>query len=66
MDNYPVSIFLTDAWTKTLPIKMLQYIDESPDPTIAALSTLLLVATVILLLIADRAVGLHRLAGMAE
>ena len=39
MDNYPVSIFLTDARTKTLPIKMLQYIEESRIPTIAALST---------------------------
>ena len=66
MDNYPVSIFLTDARTKTLPIKMLQYIEECPDPSIAALSTLILIATLALLLIADRAVGLHRLAGLAE
>jgi putative spermidine/putrescine transport system permease protein len=66
MDNYPVSIFLTDARSKTLPIKMLQYIDESPDPTIAALATLILLATMILLLVVDRAVGLHRLAGMEE
>ena len=66
MDNYPVSIFLTDARSKTLPIKMLQYIEESPDPSIAALSTLILLATLALLLIADRAVGLHRLAGLAE
>ncbi len=66
MDNYPVSIFLTDARAKTLPIKMLQYIEESPDPSIAALSTLILLATLTLLLVADRAVGLHRLAGLAE
>jgi putative spermidine/putrescine transport system permease protein len=62
-DNYPVSIFLTDVRTKTLPIKLLQYIDESPDPTLAALSTLILAVTVILLIVADRAVGLHRMAG---
>ena len=66
MDNYPVSIFLTDARMKTLPTKMLQYIEESPDPSIAALSTLILLATLALLFIADRAVGLHRLAGLAE
>ena len=30
MDNYPISIFFTDAWTKTLPIQMLQYVEESP------------------------------------
>ena len=32
MDNYPISIFFTDAWTKTLPIQMLQYVEERPDP----------------------------------
>jgi putative spermidine/putrescine transport system permease protein len=64
MDNYPVSIFLTDARAKTLPVKMLQYIEESPDPSIAALSTLILVATLTLLLVADRTIGLHRLAGL--
>ena len=30
MDNYPISIFFTDAWTKTLPIQMLQYVEERP------------------------------------
>ena len=32
MDNYPISIFFTDAWTKTLPIQMLQYVEETPGP----------------------------------
>lgn len=62
-DNYPVSIFLTDVRNKTLPIKMLQYIEEAPDPTLAALSTLILAATVVLLVASDRLVGLHRMAG---
>jgi putative spermidine/putrescine transport system permease protein len=66
LDNYPVSIFLTDARTKTLPIKMLQYIDESPDPTLAALSTLILLATILLLIVSDRLVGLHRMAGTGD
>jgi ABC-type spermidine/putrescine transport system permease subunit II len=65
-DNYPVSIFLTDVRSKTLPIKMLQYIEEAPDPTLAALSTLILAATMILLFASDRLVGLHRMAGTAE
>lgn len=65
-DNYPVSIFLTDARVKTLPIKMLQYIDEAPDPTLAALSTCILLATVVLLVFCDRAVGLHRMAGTGD
>jgi putative spermidine/putrescine transport system permease protein len=65
-DNYPVSIFLTDVRTKTLPIKMLQYIEEAPDPTLAALSTLILAGTIVLLVLSDRVVGLHRMAGTAD
>jgi putative spermidine/putrescine transport system permease protein len=62
MDNYPISIFFTDAWTKTLPIQMLQYVEERPDPTIAAISAGLILLAVIALLISDRLVGLRRLA----
>jgi putative spermidine/putrescine transport system permease protein len=62
MDNYPISIFFTDAWTKTLPIQMLQYVEESPDPTIAAISTGLILLAVAALFIGDRLVGLRRLA----
>jgi putative spermidine/putrescine transport system permease protein len=62
MDNYPISIFFTDAWTKTLPIQMLQYVEESPNPTIAAISAGLILLAVIALLLGDRLVGLKRLA----
>ena len=62
MDNYPISIFFTDAWTKTLPIQMLQYVEESPDPIIAAISTCLILLAVLVLFIGDRLVGLSRLA----
>ena len=62
MDNYPISIFFTDAWTKTLPIQMLQYVEERPDPTIAAISALLILLAVGVLVIGDRLVGLRRLA----
>lgn len=62
MDNYPISIFFTDAWTKTLPIQMLQYVEERPDPTIAAISALLILLAVAALVVGDRLVGLRRLA----
>jgi putative spermidine/putrescine transport system permease protein len=62
LDNYPISIFLVDARTKTLPILMLQYLEENPDPTIAAISAGLIVLTIIVLVAADRLVGLRRLA----
>jgi putative spermidine/putrescine transport system permease protein len=62
MDNYPISIFLTDARTKTLPIQILRYVEENPDPTIAAISAGLIVMTIVVLVVADRLVGLRRLA----
>ncbi|MBI2204286.1 MAG: ABC transporter permease [Candidatus Rokubacteria bacterium] len=62
MDNYPISIFLTDARTKTLPVQILTYLEETPDPTIAAISTGLIVMTIVVLLLADRLVGLRRIA----
>jgi len=62
MDNYPISIFFTDAWTKTLPIQMLQFVEERPDPTIAAISTCLIVLAVIVMIIGDRLVGIRRMA----
>ena len=61
MDNYPISIFLTDARNKTLPIKMLQYLEEQPDPTIAAMSTGLILMALIALIVGARTVGLNRM-----
>ena len=61
MDNYPISIFLTDARNKTLPIQVLEYLEVRPDPTIAAISSGLIVLTILVLVIADRLVGLRRL-----
>ncbi len=62
MDNYPISIFFTDAWTKTLPIQMLQFVEENPDPTIAAISTGLVLLAILALIAGDRLVGLRKLA----
>ena len=62
MDNDPISILFTDAWTKTRPMQMLPYVEESPDPTIAAISTGLIVLAVLALFVADRLIGLRRLA----
>ncbi|SEB02561.1 ABC transporter permease [Rubrimonas cliftonensis] len=61
MDNYPISIFLTDARNKTLPIKMLQYLEEQPDPSLAAMSTGLILLALIALIIGSRTVGLNRM-----
>lgn len=41
---------------------MLQYVEERPDPTIAAISTGLILLVVLALIVGDRLVGLRRLA----
>lgn len=61
-DNYPVSMFLTDVRNKTLPIQLLNRIEMSPDPTLAAISTVLIILTILALLVCDRLVGLRRMA----
>ena len=61
MDNYPISIFLTDARNKTLPIKMLQYLEEQPDPSLAAMSSGLILLAILVLVFGARTVGLQRM-----
>lgn len=63
-DNYPVSMFLVDVRTKTLPIQLLNYLEISPDPTLAAVSALLIALTVAVLVLCDRMVGLRRMASI--
>lgn len=63
-DNYPVSMFLVDVRTKTLPIQLLNQLEISPDPTLAAVSTLLIALTVFVLFVCDRLVGLRRMASI--
>jgi putative spermidine/putrescine transport system permease protein len=59
-DNVPVSLFLRDAATDMLPIRMWQDLEGRLDVTIAAASTALIAFTVILALLMERLVGLSR------
>jgi hypothetical protein len=43
---------------------MLNFLDEAPDPSLAAMSTVLILMTVVVLFVCDRIVGVHRLANM--
>jgi len=59
-DNVPVSLFLRDAATDMLPIRMWQDLEGKLDVTIAALSGVLIVATVALMMVMERFTGLSR------
>ncbi len=59
-NNVPVSLFLTGPGVTTLPISMLVYMEYYYDPTIAALSTLLIIFSVVLVQGAERLLGLSK------
>ncbi|MEM7738175.1 MAG: ABC transporter permease [Deinococcota bacterium] len=59
-NNVPVSLFLTGIGTATLPIQMLLYMEYNFDPSIAALSTLLIVFSSLVVLITERLLGISR------
>jgi putative spermidine/putrescine transport system permease protein len=59
-DNVPVSLFLADERTEMLPIHLWQQIDTNLDVRTAAVSGLIVVATIILMILAERFAGLSR------
>lgn len=59
-DNVPVSLFLRDARTDMLPIRMWQDLEGRLDVTIAALSAVIVIATLVMMVVMERAVGLSR------
>ena len=60
LDNVPVSIFLLSASQTTLPVKIFTSVEHGVDPGVAAVSTLLIVVTGVVLLLAERWTGLHK------
>lgn len=59
-DNVPVSLFLRDARTDMLPIRMWQDLEGRLDVTIAALSGVIVIVTLVAMIAMERAVGLSR------
>ena len=53
-NNVPISLFLTGPGVATLPIRMMLYMEYNFDPTIAALSTLLILFTVSIVQVMER------------
>jgi putative spermidine/putrescine transport system permease protein len=59
-DNVPVSLFLADERTEVLPIHLWQQIDTNLDVRTAAVSGLIVIATIVLMILAERFAGLSR------
>jgi putative spermidine/putrescine transport system permease protein len=59
-DNVPVSLFLADERTEMLPIHLWQQIDTNLDVRTAAISGVIVIATILLMVLAERFAGLSR------
>ncbi|MGW7045812.1 ABC transporter permease [Streptomyces avermitilis] len=59
-NNVPLSLLLKGPGISTLPVEMLNYVQFSYDPMVAAVSTLLLAATVGAALLTERLVGFNK------
>ncbi len=64
-DQFTVTLFVVAANYVTLPVQIFNYISFQNDPTIAALSTLLILGALVLIFVVERTVGLDKL-GRAE
>ena len=62
-NNVPMSLLLTSRSVQTLPVAMLEYVQTSFTPMIAAVSTLLLLLTIGVALVTERLVGFQRVFG---
>ncbi|MCM3128445.1 MULTISPECIES: ABC transporter permease [unclassified Paenibacillus] len=57
-NNVDISVFMTGPGVSTLPIQMLTYVENYFDPTIAAISVLLMVVTGAFMFLIERMMGL--------
>jgi putative spermidine/putrescine transport system permease protein len=60
LNEFVVSLFISNRVTEILPVAMFNYVVNYTDPTIAALSSLFIVATFVVVWLADRYLNLAR------
>ena len=62
-NNVPLSLLLQSRDFRTLPVTMLDYVQQNYDPIVAAISVIILAGTVVIAVIAERAVGFAKIFG---
>lgn len=63
-DDFTVTIFLVGAGTRTLPVAIYQYMEWNLDPTVSAVSAVLILMATGATLLIERLVGLDRFIGV--
>ncbi|GAA2879730.1 putative spermidine/putrescine transport system permease protein [Aminobacter niigataensis] len=64
LTEFTASLYVTASRTQTLPVAMYNYIREYADPTISAISALLILSTTAIMIIANHFLGLRRILGI--
>jgi putative spermidine/putrescine transport system permease protein len=59
-DEVPVTVFLLPPGQATLPVTIFTAIDQGVDPSVAAVSTLMIAGTALLLVLVERLAGMRR------
>jgi putative spermidine/putrescine transport system permease protein len=62
-NNVPLSLLLQSRDFRTLPVTMLDYVQQSYDPMVAAMATLILAGTIVIAVVAERTVGFAKIFG---
>ena len=65
-NEFTATLFVTGQRTQTLPVAMYTYVREYADPTMAAISSMLIAATVLFLVAANRWLGLERILSIQQ
>lgn len=65
-DDFPITIFLVDDKTVPLPVAMYHYMEWNLNPTLSAVSTILLLMAAGLALLIERVAGLDRFVGIRQ
>jgi putative spermidine/putrescine transport system permease protein len=63
-DDFATTIFLITPGAKTLPIAIYQYMEFNLDPTVSAVSSLLVFVAVVGVLVIERLIGMDRFVGL--
>jgi putative spermidine/putrescine transport system permease protein len=59
-DNFPISMWLADAQHNPIPMLIFQMVSNVFEPSIAAISTLMIVVAMVLVVMLERVIGLRR------
>lgn len=60
-DEVTMTVFVATPSSMTLPVRMYHYIEESIDPLVASVSTVVILLTFLLMAVVDRIYGLDRI-----